>query len=118
MCLQFPDSLLPDSIEIALRLEKSVGQKVYILGDTTCGSCCVDEITAQHVNADGIIHFGHACLSPTTRLPVFHVLPRKKLDTTALNDEFKRVFPDCAKKIIFFYDVAYAHEIGKCLRHC
>ncbi|XP_077256776.1 diphthamide biosynthesis 2 [Temnothorax americanus] len=111
VCLQFPDSLLPDSVEVALRLEKSLGRKVYILGDTTCGSCCVDEVTAQHVDADGIIHFGHACLSPTARLPVFHVLPRKRLDATALCDEFVRIFPDCGKKIIFFYDVAYAHEI-------
>ncbi|GAB1863781.1 2-(3-amino-3-carboxypropyl)histidine synthase subunit 2 [Camponotus japonicus] len=52
VCLQFPDSLLPDSVEVALHLEKSIGQKVYILGDTTCGSCCVDEIAAQHINAD------------------------------------------------------------------
>ncbi|KAL0122575.1 hypothetical protein PUN28_007344 [Cardiocondyla obscurior] len=111
VCLQFPDNLLPDSVKIALRLEKNLGQKVYILGDTTCGSCCVDEVTAQHINADGIIHFGHACLSPTTRFPVFHVLPRKQLNLTAFCDEFKRVFSDHCKKILFFYDVAYAHEI-------
>lgn len=97
-------------------MEKSVGQKVYILGDTTCGGCCVDEVTAQHVDADGIIHFGHACLSPTARLPVFHVLPRKRLDATRLGDELERVFPDPARKIILFYDVAYAHEIGKRFR--
>ncbi|EZA51997.1 Diphthamide biosynthesis protein [Ooceraea biroi] len=112
VCLQFPDNLLADSVEVALRLEKDVGQKVYILGDTTCGSCCVDEIAAQHINADGIIHFGHACLNPTTRLPVFHVLPKKSLDTTKLSNEFKQIFPDCARKILIFYDVAHAHQIG------
>lgn len=26
-------------------------------------SCCVDEVAAQHVGADCLIHFGHACLS-------------------------------------------------------
>ncbi|KYM82293.1 Diphthamide biosynthesis protein 2 [Atta colombica] len=111
VCLQFPDNLLPNSVEVALRLEKEVGQKIYILGDTTCGSCCVDEITAQHIDADGIIHFGHACLNPTGRLPIFHVLPRNQLDTTEFADEFKRIFSDCTKKIVFFYDVAYAHKI-------
>ncbi|KAG5308686.1 DPH2 synthase, partial [Acromyrmex insinuator] len=111
VCLQFPDNLLPNSVEVALRLEKEIGQKVYILGDTTCGSCCVDEITAQHIDADGIIHFGHACLNPTARLPIFHVLPRNQLDTTEFADEFKRIFSDCTKKIVFFYDVAYAHKI-------
>ncbi|XP_012216366.1 2-(3-amino-3-carboxypropyl)histidine synthase subunit 2 [Linepithema humile] len=111
VCLQFPDSLLPDSIDVVLRLEKDVGQKVYILGDTTCGSCCVDEIAAQHVNADGIIHFGHACLNPTTRLPVLHILPKNQFDATELSNEFERVFPDCTRKILFFYDVEYAHKI-------
>lgn len=113
VCLQFPDNLLPDSIDVALRLERDIGQKVYILGDTTCGSCCVDEIAAQHINADGIIHFGHACLNPTTRLPVFHVLPKTRFDVTRVNDEFKRIFPDCARKILLFYDVAYAHKIER-----
>jgi len=37
---------------------------VFILGDTSYGSCCVDEVAASHIEADGIIHFGRACLSP------------------------------------------------------
>lgn len=105
--------MLSDSVKVALRLEKILGQKVYILGDTTCGSCCVDEIAAQHINADGIIHFGHACLNPTTRLPVFHVLPKKQFNVTEFINEFKRIFQDSTKKILFFYNVEYAHKIGK-----
>ncbi|XP_076650044.1 diphthamide biosynthesis 2 isoform X2 [Halictus rubicundus] len=111
VCLQFPDSLLPDSVKIALHLEKRTNKKVYILGDTTCGSCCVDEITAQHINADGIIHFGHACLNPTARLPVFHVLPKREIDATEVIDKFKSNFEDISKKVLFFYDVSYAHKI-------
>ncbi|XP_032689684.1 2-(3-amino-3-carboxypropyl)histidine synthase subunit 2 isoform X2 [Odontomachus brunneus] len=80
-------------------------------GDTTCGSCCVDEIAAEHVNADGIIHFGHACLNPTIRLPVLHILPKQEFDVKNLINEFKRVFQDDTRKIIFFYDVEYAHKI-------
>ena len=26
-------------------------------------SCCIDEVAAEHVNADLIIHYGRACLS-------------------------------------------------------
>lgn len=80
MCLQFPDNLLPDSVEVALRLENRIDKKVYILGDTSYGSCCVDEIAAEHIHADSIIHFGHACLNPNVRIPVFHVLPKKEID--------------------------------------
>lgn len=27
-------------------------------------SCCVDEVAAQHVDADFVVHYGHTCLSP------------------------------------------------------
>lgn len=111
VCLQFPDNLLPDSAEVALRIESLTNKKVYILGDTSYGSCCIDEIAAQHVNADGIIHFGHACLTPTVRLPVLHVLPKKHINIVPLIDKFTSNFEDRTKRIIFFYDVAYAHKI-------
>jgi hypothetical protein len=32
---------------------------IYFSGD----SCCVDEVAAQHVNADAMVHYGHACMS-------------------------------------------------------
>lgn len=86
--------------------------KVYILGDTVYGSCCVDEIAAEHINADGIIHFGHACLSPTSRLPVFHVLPRSKIDIEDVCNKFQQKFTDQLQRILLFYDVKYAFIIG------
>ena len=111
VCLQFPDNLLPDSVEVALRLGNRVNKKVYILGDTSCGSCCVDEIAAEHINADSIIHYGHACLNPTVRLPVLHVLPKRELDVTEVVEKFKSHFEDRSKRILFFYDIVYAHKI-------
>lgn len=47
--------------------------RLFVLADNTFGSCCPDEITAQHYSADCIIHFGEACMSKSTRLPVFYV---------------------------------------------
>lgn len=35
-------------------------------------SCCVDEVAAEHVSADLVVHFGQACMTPTTRLPVYY----------------------------------------------
>lgn len=37
--------------------------QLYILADTSYGSCCVDEVAAQHANCDLIVHFGFSCLS-------------------------------------------------------
>ena len=46
VALQFPDHLLPDSAIVTARLQARVGAgvRLYILGDTTDGQCCVDEI--------------------------------------------------------------------------
>lgn len=89
VALQFPDELLDDSAQVAWLMEEAIEiaaqekQKleadqrfpplVFILGDTTYSSCCPDEIGAQHLNADVIVHYGqHACLSPTQCLPVLY----------------------------------------------
>jgi len=32
--------------------------------------CCVDEVAAQHVDADFIVHYGHTCLSPQVFSPL------------------------------------------------
>ena len=44
--------------------EQEVERKFFILGDTSYGACCVDEVAAEHVDADVVVHYGRACLSP------------------------------------------------------
>lgn len=76
---QFPDELLKDAVKVVTALRsrlKSLSAssandnggendvKLFIMADTTYGSCCIDEVGAQHVNADCVIHYGHTCLSP------------------------------------------------------
>lgn len=80
VALQFPDHLLPDSVAIATILRGKCGKDVFILGDTSYGrypslqkasfikkyifySCCIDEVAADHISCDAIIHFGPSCLS-------------------------------------------------------
>uniref|UniRef100_A0A1B6CJ12 2-(3-amino-3-carboxypropyl)histidine synthase subunit 2 n=1 Tax=Clastoptera arizonana TaxID=38151 RepID=A0A1B6CJ12_9HEMI len=112
VCLQFPDSLLVDSVAVALWLEKNIDQKLYILGDTSYGSCCVDEVAAEHVNADSIIHFGHACLSPTTRLPLLYIFPKFLISIPHFINEMKTFCQINKEPILLLYDVEYEHCIG------
>jgi len=79
-CIQFPVELLPHCAVVSLRLEKLAERRVFVLADTTYGSCCVDEKTAKHVNGDAIIHFGNSCLSATARTPVLYILTKPKVD--------------------------------------
>jgi len=86
VALQFPDHLLPDSAIVTARLQARVGAgvRLYILGDTTDGQCCVDEIAAEHVSAeaDAWIQFGPTCLTAMCRLPALWINTRKVCDTS------------------------------------
>ena len=75
-------------------------------------SCCVDEIAAEHISGDCIIHFGHACLSPTTRLPVFYVFDKYSLDVSHFVHTVC-VVADNTSPVLLLYDVAYSHHLGK-----
>ena len=54
-------------------------------------SCCVDEVAAAHYNADFLVHFGAACLSPVDNLPVRYVFGRKHLDVAEFLREYTAV---------------------------
>ncbi|ESL05665.1 hypothetical protein TRSC58_06677 [Trypanosoma rangeli SC58] len=57
--------------------------RLFVLADNTFGSCCPDEITAQHYGGECIIHFGDACMSRSTRIPVFYVQDDFRFTTLA-----------------------------------
>lgn len=86
-------------------------RQVFILGDTSYGACCVDEIAAEHVNADVIIHYGRSCLSPSAKLPVVYVFTRQDLDLDAAVEAFKDAYPDFDEKVILMADTPYSHHI-------
>ncbi|KPI39741.1 Diphthamide biosynthesis protein 2 [Cyphellophora attinorum] len=86
--------------------------KLTILADTSYGSCCVDEIAAEHVDADAIIHYGRACLSPTARLPALHIFTRRDLDHEAALSAFQKAFPDHAIRVIITADVPYESHVA------
>ncbi|XP_066298027.1 2-(3-amino-3-carboxypropyl)histidine synthase subunit 2-like [Branchiostoma lanceolatum] len=112
VALQFPDALLVDSTEVALKMEKETGAKVYILGDTSYGSCCVDEVAAQHVNADCIVHYGQSCLSPTSHLPVLYVFCCQPVDVEHCVQSFRKLIPDQHARVIIMSDVTYSASIN------
>lgn len=87
--------------------------KLYILGDTSYGACCVDEVAAEHVNADVVVHYGRSCLSPTARLPVIYVFTHKPLSIEPVVQAFKATYPDLATKVIIAADVTYSDHVPR-----
>lgn len=97
LALQFPDNYLPYSADIARELTQSLfpdnsALECFILADTTHGSCCVDEIAAQHVNCDALLHFGEACMSKTTALPIIYIFEKATLDLPTFFAEFDKAY--------------------------
>lgn len=83
----------------------------YILGDTSYGSCCVDEIAAEHIGADAVVHYGRSCLSPAARLPVIYVFTQKPVDTDTIISSFLDTFPDKFQKVIITGDSSYNYRL-------
>lgn len=117
VALQFSDDLLCHAADIANRLKNLA--KIYVLGDTTFGSCCVDTVAAAHVQCDMLIHFGPACLSePSCSYPVVYVSHRnlqkifeeKEVDISALANSFERFAS--GNFVLVLYDVSYHHCIN------
>ncbi|RAL11382.1 2-(3-amino-3-carboxypropyl)histidine synthase subunit 1/2 [Aspergillus homomorphus CBS 101889] len=85
--------------------------KLYILADTSYGTCCVDEVAAEHVDADVVVHYGRSCLSPTARLPVIYVFTHKPLPLEPVIRAFKETYPDPTTKVILAADVTYSNHV-------
>ncbi|KAL7649563.1 Diphthamide biosynthesis protein 2 [Aspergillus niger] len=85
--------------------------RLYILADTSYGTCCVDEVAAEHVDADVVVHYGRSCLSPTARLPVIYVFTHKELALEKVVRAFKETYPELDTKVILAADVTYCDHV-------
>lgn len=99
---------------------KREGWKIYILADTSYGSCCVDEIAAEHVDAEVVVHYGRSCLSPTARLPVIYVYTSRPLRLDAVVETFEDTYLQNEgkgkdEKILLMADITYHSHIPKLL---
>jgi diphthamide biosynthesis protein 2 len=104
-------SRLTDKLENLNIDEQNQDTKLTILGDTSYGSCCVDEIAAEHVDADAVVHYGRACLSPTARLPTTHVFTQAGLNHEVVLKAFQEAFSDLATKVVLTSDAPYSSHV-------
>ncbi|KAJ4751564.1 Diphthamide biosynthesis protein 2 [Rhynchospora pubera] len=111
--LQFPDELLKDSASVCKVLRRELGKsvRVYVMADTAYNSCCVDEIGASHVGAECVVHYGHACMSPTSNLPALFVFGKALLDVSACAEGLRAFLSTTEKTILVLYGLEYAHAI-------
>lgn len=138
VALQFPDHMLCDAPRVVELLQgelvqfaaAEVGEQakddeapkqqqqnnIYILADTSYSACCVDEIAAEHVDADVVVHYGRSCLSPTSRLPVIYVFTKHHLDHDEVVQSFENEFSDKEAKVVLMADVTYQDHVPELYR--
>ncbi|KAH0552911.1 hypothetical protein GP486_006888, partial [Trichoglossum hirsutum] len=88
-------------------------ERLYILADTSYGSCCVDEIAAEHIDASVIVHYGRTCLSPTARLPVIYVFTTQPLPLEPVIQAFQEAFPSMDERVVLMADVTYVNHVQR-----
>ena len=107
------DDVTKDVEMLEVRQDILPDERLYILADTSYGACCVDEIAAEHVDADVVVHYGRACLSPTARLPVIHVFTQQPLDMQPLLQAFTETYPNLQERVVLMSDVTYSSHLPK-----
>jgi 2-(3-amino-3-carboxypropyl)histidine synthase len=88
VALQMPEGLLlfANTIADILRTLAPCLQTVSVLGDVVYGACCFDDLTAQSLGCQLLVHYGHSCLVPMphTVIPVLYVFVEIQVDTLHL----------------------------------
>ncbi|KAK7203215.1 putative diphthamide synthesis protein-domain-containing protein [Myxozyma melibiosi] len=122
VALQFPDRLLPHSTVVARVLAEELEAvadgaeqvaEVFVLGDTSYSECCVDEIAAQHVNADVVVHVGVACLSPVVSTPVIYLFGEEDLDIETVASSFRAEIEDKSAHVLIVAETPYQAHVDR-----
>ena len=92
VALQFPEGLLVYACIISDIIEAFTDAKTIVLGDVTYGACCVDDLTAQTLGCDYLIHYGHSCLVPiqSTVIKCLYVFVEIQIDVSHLVKTIER----------------------------
>lgn len=82
---QLPQAIQNSTFLLTLRMEGASWYRFIDPQSNRFGvnSCCVDEVAAQHVNADALVHYGHACMTLSV---LRYLVYTKSADNFALQD--------------------------------
>lgn len=115
VALQFPDELLHDAPAVCWALEEALPNAlVFCLGDTTYAACCPDQVAAAHLEATCLVHFGHACLSPSNQIPVLYSFGRSPINVQRCVEHVvakQAAQVESVERMLVLYDVGYHHAM-------
>lgn len=105
-------------------LKKEIVDRFYfIIGETSYGLCCADEVAARHLPVDLIIRVGDTCMTKTKNIPVFFLVEQNRSTDVS---KFLNELDKFDANVFIFYDFCYIDsfnsientseklKIGKC----
>ena len=112
--LQMPEGLQLFAMTISDIVERFTGAECIILGDVTYGACCVDDLTAEAVGADLLVHYGHSCLVPVDSccLKVMYVFVSIAVDLAHFESCIRENFPP-TEGIAFVSTIQFAPSLAE-----
>lgn len=93
--------------------DSSEPPEVWVLADTSYSDCCVDEVAAEHVGGDVVVHFGDSCLTPIQKLKSIYVFGEPQVDLAEIQQKFKAQYPDTSSKVVLMADTSYSYTLEK-----
>ena len=84
-------------------------QEVWILADTSYSPCCIDEVAAEHIKADIVVHFGDACLNPVDKIQSCYVFGKPFIDFEKLVQTFTDAYTDKEEKVAVMADTPHSY---------
>lgn len=131
LALQVPDEMLNEAAAIAHTIDTRWKEclqegetrevKVFVMADCIDGSCHVDEITAEHLAADCVVHYGATYIPQVAKLPVKFVLDKcGDLDNSHLVETLLSEFGASEGEdnggehctVVVAYELKYEHAMG------
>ncbi|KAL3806927.1 hypothetical protein ACHAXA_006642 [Cyclostephanos tholiformis] len=109
---RFSQIALDDSTDTELLIENHLSHRnplVFILGDAS-PSCCPDEVSANHLNANVIVHYGYACLAPTESVPVVYSFGVSLVAHDGSKSDDITVWRECAQLVSREYNGEFEEE--------
>lgn len=98
-----------------LSLSHNKDKTIFIIGDTSYGSCCCDDVTAMHVNTDLIVRVGSSCFSKNVSIPVYFLYKNIQPSLTDIDTVIAHINTitkdNNNNKTIIFYNETYKKHL-------
>ena len=106
--VQLPEGIKQNAFEIQKEIEK-LGIEVIFSGETSWGACSIATFEAEKVNADLLIHFGHAQFIKS-KFPILYVEVRDELNLKPILEKSLDKIKNY-KTLGLSYSIQHRHDI-------